>query len=140
MAADYDRIEKERKTWCTNYGATLDEFGHCWDLENAYDSCAKAQKFWSTTDPENYGVGKQIKLRDGFEITNQLGHFEYPCTFPRFPPLKIRFVRRLTVVLSIQVLVMEVEHYQFIERNKIQTLLLKNGTLLLKKSEWNITL
>ena len=62
---DYDRVQKERKIWCTNYGATLDEFGHCWDLEIDYDNCAKAQTFWTTTEPEKYGWEK-IKLRDGF--------------------------------------------------------------------------
>ena len=62
---------KQRKIWCTNYGATLDEFGHCWDLEIDYDNCAKAQTFWTTTEPEKYGLADQS--------------FKFPCPFPPIP-------------------------------------------------------
>ena len=86
MAADYDRIEKERPAWCEKYGVTPDEFGHCWGLENDYDSCAKAQAFWIDAQPETYGVGKPMKFRDGSVLPIQRGQFEYPCAYPPIPP------------------------------------------------------
>src|SRR4029079_2150368 len=77
IAQENDRVKKEFPMWCQKYGVTP-ENGRCVGLEIDYDNCAETQKFWSQTDRENYGIGKPIKYRDGAEIPNELGIFEYP--------------------------------------------------------------
>ena len=85
LSDDYDRIEVERLKWCNTYGVTPDEFGHCWNLENDYDDRKQRQIYWDKQAPETLGIGKPIKLRDGTEVINTLGWFEYPCSFTPIP-------------------------------------------------------
>jgi hypothetical protein len=82
---EYQRIKKEMPQWCAKYGVTPNEVGKCWDLEFSWEDCNRAQKFWNRYDPDKYGYGKPIKLRNGKVVPIVDGQFEFPCNYPPIP-------------------------------------------------------